>query len=614
MVMDRIKARIKPADTIGFLDMAKGAAKMAPGALGGGLATAKGLLLNKDKAYSIGALLEEQAKKNPNNTAIKYENQQISYAEFNANANRIAHYLQTQGVQSGDAVALFMENRPEVLYAVAGIVKLGAVASMINTSQRGDVLLHSLTLVKPKYVIVGQELVDGLTEVSKQLDKSLCDGGMLYLSEDGAHDAPKGFVDLDAALEQADTHNPTTTAGVLLGQPAYYIFTSGTTGLPKASVMSHLRWMRACYAMGQASIRMKPDDVFYCCLPLYHNNALTLAFSSSLGVGASIAIARKFSASRFWDDILHYDASVFCYIGELCRYLLAQPPKPAEKKHRVRACMGNGLRPEIWDEFKQRYGIDHINEFYGASEGNLAFTNAFNIDRTAGFCPLPFTIVKYDIDADEPMRDAKGKMIKVKKGEDGLLITEVTERMSFEGYTDKAASEKKLFRDVFKPGDCWFNTGDLVKNQGFKHIAFVDRLGDTFRWKGENVATTEVEGAVGAWPQVEAGCVYGVLVPGADGRAGMAAITPNVDLKQFDLKGFAEDVAANLPSYAVPLFLRFRAAQEVTGTFKFRKVELKEQGFDPEACGEPVYALIKGEYVPVDGKLYAAITTGEQKI
>ncbi|MGB1581967.1 MAG: long-chain-acyl-CoA synthetase, partial [Nevskiales bacterium] len=469
-------------------------------------------------------------------------------------------------------------------------------------------------LVKPKKIIVGSELVEALGEVSKKLDKELLGKGLLHQSEDGSQSAPKGFVDLDAALaDQADT-NPPTTGQVILGQPAYYIFTSGTTGLPKASVMSHLRWMRACYAMGQASIHMQPDDVFYCCLPLYHNNALTLAFSSALGVGASIAIARKFSASGFWKDIQHHDATVFCYIGELCRYLLAQPESAAEKNHRVRACMGNGLRPEIWDEFKQRYGIEHINEFYGASEGNLAFTNAFNVDRTAGFCPLPFTIVKYDIDADEPVRDARGQMIKVKKGEDGLLITEVTERMNFEGYTDPAASEKKLFRNVFKDGDCWFNTGDMVKHQGFKHIAFVDRLGDTFRWKGENVATTEVEGAVGAWPQVETGCVYGVQVPGADGRAGMAAITPNCALDEFDMQGFADELSEALPAYAMPLFLRFREAQEITGTFKFRKVELKEQGFDPDACGEPVYALIKGAYVPVDGSLFEAINAGEVKV
>ncbi|MDX1497745.1 MAG: long-chain-acyl-CoA synthetase [Salinisphaeraceae bacterium] len=614
MVLSRIKERLQPADTISFFELMRGAAKGAPHALTSGVATVKGLSLNKDKVYSIGALLEEQAEKNPRNIAIKYLDRQINYQEFNEQANRIAHYLAERGVGSGDAVAVLMENRPEVLFAVAGVVKLGAVASMINTSQRGDVLVHSLTLVKPKQIIVGAELVEALDEVSKELDEDVRENGRLYMAEEPGQKAPKSYVDLDAELAKQSTENPRTTGEVTLAQPAYYIFTSGTTGLPKASVMSHLRWMRACYAMGQASIHMKPDDVFYCCLPLYHNNALTLAFSSALGVGASLALARKFSASRFWDDILHYDATVFCYIGELCRYLLAQPESPAEKQHRVRACMGNGLRPEIWDEFKERYGIDHINEFYGASEGNLAFTNAFNVDRTAGFCPLPFTIVKYDIEADEPVRDDKGQLIKVKKGENGLLITEVTERMNFEGYTDPEASEKKLLRNVFEEGDCWFNTGDLVKHQGFKHIAFVDRLGDTFRWKGENVATTEVEGAVAAWPQVETACVYGVQVPGADGRAGMAAITPNCDLKDFDLKGFAEELGEALPSYAMPLFLRFREAQEVTGTFKFRKVELKEQGFDPDACGEPVYALVKGEYLPVDAKLFAQIEAGEVKL
>lgn len=585
-------------DTVSIFDLAKNLLRMTPKAPQAGLATVKALTLNKDKSHSIGLLLEEQARKFPRQIAVKYQEQQYSYDAFNAAANRVAHYLTQIGIRSGDAVALLMENRPEVLIAVAGIVKLGAVASMINTSQRGDVLLHSLTLVKPKRVIVGEELLEAIEEVAPQLEDHFLTH-CLFQRENSDTELPLGMVDFDRELEHQPVHNPSSTGRVLLGQPAYYIFTSGTTGLPKASVMSHIRWMRAMYGMGQAAMHMNPDDVMYCSLPLYHNNALTLCWGATLGAGGTLVVARKFSASRFWDDVRKYDATAFCYIGELCRYLLAQPPKTSDTQHKVRACMGNGLRPEIWDEFKTRFGIERVNEFYGASEGNIAFTNAFNVDKTAGFCPLSFAVVEYDIDAEEPVRDKKGHMKKVKRGESGLLISEVTDRMQFDGYTDKSASDSKLMRNVFKTGDCYFDTGDLVRNQGFNHIAFVDRLGDTFRWKGENVATTEVEGAVGAWPQVETACVYGVEVPGADGRAGMAAITPNCPLNEFDLSGLIAHLNNSLPAYAVPQYLRFREAQEMTGTFKFRKVELKQQGFDPVACAEPVYALVDRQYVPV---------------
>lgn len=601
------------ANTLEFRDLARSALKLAPDLPRAATAMARTLLLKKDKAQSIGSLVEQQARQRPNQLAIRYQDSAYTYAEFNQAANRVAHYLEGRGVGGGDVVAVMMENRPEVLIAVAGIVKLGAIASMINTSQRDHVLIHSLTLVKPRFTIVGSELREAIDSVSEELGQAFADS-RLFQRDDNEDECPAGYVDLDAELRQQPTTNPPSTDDVLLGQPAYYIFTSGTTGLPKASVMSHLRWTRACYSMGQAAMATRDNDVFYCALPLYHNNALTLAWSAALGGGATMALARKFSASRFWDDIRRFDATMFCYIGELCRYLLAQPERDNDRQHHVRLCVGNGLRPEIWDEFKSRFGIERINEFYGASEGNLIFTNAFNVDRTAGFCPMSFAVVKYDIDADEPVRDNNGHMLRVNKGESGLLLTEVTERFGFEGYTDPKASEKKLFRDVFAPGDCWFNTGDLVRDQGFKHIQFVDRLGDTFRWKGENVATTEVEAAVNRWPQVDQAVVYGVEVPNTDGRAGMAAITPTCPVDEFDFAGFANHVAGSLPAYARPLFLRLREAQEVTGTFKHRKVELKQEGFDPNACGEPLYLLNGAEYVTLSDKEFSAIHAGELRL
>ena len=283
---------------------------------------------------------------------------------------------------------------------------------------------------------------------------------------------------------------------MLAKDKAFYIFTSGTTGMPKASVMTHYRWLRALAGFGGLGMRLNSDDTLYCCLPLYHNNALTVALSSVLNSGATLALGKSFSASKFWDDVIRYEATAFVYIGEICTYLLNQPPKPTDRQHKVRVIAGNGLRPAIWDDFTERFGIKRVCEFYAASEGNTAFVNVLNIDKTTGICPTPVAFVEYDDDTGEPVRDDNGRVRKVQDGEPGLLLSKVSNFQPFDGYTDKEATEKKLVRDAFKEGDVWFNTGDLMRSQGFGHAAFTDRLGDTFRWKGENVATTEVEAAV----------------------------------------------------------------------------------------------------------------------
>ena len=559
---------------------------------------------------SIGTVLEKHARNNGGRVALAFDDQRWTYSQFNAWANQVAALLRSKGVGPGDAVAVLMENRPEVLACVAGIVKLGAIAGMLNHNQRGEVLEHSIRLAKAKVVIVGEECVDALesTACTPERNKEI-----QFLWE-GEGKAPRGYTAMRSLVRDMPEGNPPETANILQKQPAFYIFTSGTTGLPKASVMSHYRWLSGMAGVGKGSLRLKPDDIFYCCLPLYHNNALTVSWGAALGTGATLALSRKFSASRFWDEIRGYNATAFCYIGELCRYLLNRPASSNDRNHRVRVAIGNGLRPEIWDEFQSRFGIERICEFYGASEGNLAFINGFGLTKTAGFCPMTFAIVEFDADTEQPVRDAKGYMKKVASGGIGLLISEVTERRPFEGYTDPKASEAKLFRNVFKKGDCWFNTGDLVRDQGYKHIAFVDRVGDTFRWKGENVATTEVEGALNRHPAVEQAVVYGVQLTGCDGRAGMAALTWKGGT--LDGPGLAKHLCSTLPAYAVPLFLRLREEQEVTGTFKFRKVDLKKQGFDPSASDEPMYVLCdRGRgYEPLTVELFQRISSGELRL
>jgi acyl-CoA synthetase (AMP-forming)/AMP-acid ligase II len=569
---------------------------------------AKGLwnlaTLRPTSKMSIGLLLQRQVTKTPNAVALVFEGQAWTYAELNAWANRFAHVLQQRGVGAGDTVGILVENRPLVLAAALGTVKLGAVAAMLNHQQRGEVLVHSLSLTGPKLMLVGEECGEAWKSVTalKKRPKPavLWDGDK----------APRGADQLAPLMTAAQSGNPRGVEAITASSTCFFIFTSGTTGLPKASKMTHYRWLRGMAGLGQMGLRLTAEDRLYCCLPLYHNNALTVSLGGVLGAGASLALGRKFSASRFWDEVRAADATAFCYIGELCRYLINQPPSAKDRQHRIHSIIGNGLRPEIWAEFQARFGITNVSEFYGASESNLAFVNGFNLQRTAGFCPMPFSVVRFDHDGEQPMRGDDGHMEEVETGGVGLLITEVTDRTPFDGYTDPKATEAKLLRDVFVRGDCWFNTGDLVRDQGYRHIQFVDRVGDTFRWKGENVATTEVEAAFAAIPGVEQAVVYGVQVPHAEGRAGMAALTLS---GEFDGEAVAKALSERLPAYAVPVFVRIKTEQETTATFKYRKVDLKREGFDPEQVSDPLYVRwsSKGGYEPLTEDHLSAINKGE---
>jgi fatty-acyl-CoA synthase len=336
----------------------------------------------------------------------------------------------------------------------------------------------------------------------------------------------------------------------------------------------------------------------YSCLPLYHNNALTVAVGSVINSGSTLALGKSFSASKFWDEVIASRATAFIYIGEICRYLLNQPPKPTDRAHKVRLIAGNGLRPEIWDEFTSRFGIARVCEFYAASESNAAFINIFNVPKSTGISPTPLAYVRYDHDTGAPLRGEDGRVQRVPAGEPGLLLSPVNRLQPFDGYTDPAASEKKLVRNAFRDGDCWFNTGDLMSPQGMNHAAFVDRLGDTFRWKGENVATTEVERALGSDKSVEECTVFGVEIPRTGGRAGMAAVKLG-DGAEFDGKALAHTVYDQLPTYALPLFLRVVEAMEHTTTFKSRKVDLRDEAYGPD-IEDPLYVLAGRDegYVP----------------
>ena len=553
-----------------------------------------GLVLLPTSKTSIGRVFGNRAARNPDRTFIRFGDQEITYRQANETANRYAAVLADRGVRSGHVVGIMLRNSPDAVLVMLAAVKCGAVAGMLNYNQRSELLAHSIGLLDSTVVVCEPDLIEPIID-------------------SGADVAELISVERLATFAQGKpAANPASAAQVQARDPAFYIFTSGTTGHPKASVMTHQRWLRALAGFSGLGVRLRGNDTLYCALPLYHNNALTVALSSVIDAGATLALGKSFSVSRFWDEVIEMKATAFIYIGELCRYLLNQPPKPTDRAHKVRVIVGNGLRPDIWEEFTQRFGIKRVVEFYAASEGNTAFINVFNIPKSTGINPLPLAYVEYEPETGDPVRDDAGRVRRVPSGQPGLLISPVTRLSPFDGYTDKSASEKKLVRNAFKDGDVWFNTGDVMSPQGMGHAAFADRLGDTFRWKGENVATTDVEAPLSADPSVEECAVFGVEVPDTGGRAGMAAVKLRQGA-QFDGKALAARLYEALPGYSVPLFIRLVESLETTTTFKSRKVELRNQAYGPGVC-DPLYVLAgrKEGYVPFYEGYPAEVAAGKR--
>jgi fatty-acyl-CoA synthase len=578
--------------SVGLLDLATGLPALALDAPVILRAALTGLLARPGSKTSIGTVFQDRAAQHGNRTFLRFDDQQISYRHANETANRYAAVLAERGVRRGDVVGIMLRNSPDAVLTMLAAVKCGAVAGMLNYNQREEVLAHSIGLLNATVVVAESDFVEPMVDSGAEVADLLT------------------IENLAALAEAKPVGNPASAAQVQARDPAFYIFTSGTTGHPKASVMTHQRWLRALAGFSGLGVRLRSNDTLYCALPLYHNNALTVALSSVIDAGATLALGKTFSASRFWDEVIRMRATAFIYIGELCRYLLNQPPKPTDRAHKVRVIVGNGLRPEIWQEFTTRFGIKRVVEFYAASEGNTAFINIFNIPGSTGINPMPLAYVEFDAETGEPVRDGGGRVRRVPSGQPGLLLSPVTRLSPFDGYTDKAASEKKLVRDAFKDGDVWFNTGDVMNPQGMGHAAFADRLGDTFRWKGENVATTDVEAALASDPGVGECTVFGVEVPDTGGRAGMAAIKLRGGV-QFDGVGLAEVLYERLPGYAIPLFVRIVESLETTSTFKSRKVDLRNQAYGPE-LSDPLYVLCGRQegYVPFYSEYPAEVAAG----
>jgi fatty-acyl-CoA synthase len=535
-------------------------------------------------------IVDELADRYGDAPALLSDRESFTYRELAARANQYARWTLAEQIQKGDTVCLMMPNRPEYMALWLGVTRVGGVVALLNSNLTGPTLAHCINVVTPKHIIVAADLLERF-ETARAL---IAGDAKLWVHGDSGTDHPRIDRAVDALSGAKLAHSE--TRALTIEDRALFIYTSGTTGLPKAANMNHYRLMLAGHAFAGV-MATRPTDRMYDCLPMYHTAGGLVATGAILVSGGSVVIREKFSAREFWDDIARWNCTIFQYIGEFCRYLLNSPPHPKETAHRLRLACGNGLRPDVWPDFKRRFGIPHIIEFYAATEGNVSLFNFEDKEGAVGRIPwflerrFPTKVVRFDLDLQQPIRDRQGFCIECEIEEAGEVIGKILKDPSkpgarFEGYATKVETDKKVLHDVFEEGDSWFRTGDLMRKDADGYFYFMDRIGDTFRWKGENVSTTEVEETIGQFPGVGETNVYGVSIPGRDGRAGMAALVVNA---RFDLAEFRTYLVRGLPDYARPLFLRLRSEMDVTSTFKQRKIDFVAQGFDPSTTTDPIY-------------------------
>jgi fatty-acyl-CoA synthase len=558
----------------------------------------------------LSTVIEEIAARAGDQPALLSDRECMTYAELAARANQYARWALQQGLSKGDVVGLLMTNRPEYFAIWLGITSVGCIVSLFNTNLVGPSLAHCINIVGLGHLIASSEFVDSLGAVLSQLD------GSPAIWTHGVEHAPFQQIDLEIRQYSGASLSTDERRHVTIEDRALYIFTSGTTGLPKAANISHARIMQWSHWFA-GMMDIQPADRMYNCLPMYHSVGGVQVPGATLVAGGSVVLREKFSASQFWNDISRWECTLFQYIGELCRYLLHAAPSSHPIDHRIRMACGNGLGYEVWNNFKERFGIPHIFEFYAATEGGVSLFNIQGKPGAIGHIPGYLThrfsppLVKFDVERDEPARNEQGFCIRCATNEAGEAIGKIVDDPTsvgsrFEGYTDNHATNKKILRNVFAEGDAWVRTGDLMRKDEKGFFYFVDRVGDTFRWKGENVSTSEVSEAICNFPGIKHANVYGVAIPGAEGRIGMAALVVDGRL---DLIAFRNHLASQLPSYARPAFLRIRQDVELTGTFKYSKTDLVRQGYDPTATSDAIYFdnPESKSFVPLDRFLFDRI-------
>ena len=564
------------------------------------------LTWSPDSDQTVPLALETWAAERPADPFLWFEGRTLSVGEVNRRVNQHAHAYRSLGLAAGDVVALLLENRPEYIYHFYGLAKLGVVAALLNPRAGGPHLLHTLTASGARLLVAGDSELQALGQTSTSWSAvPLPLGIALDAERPGTH----AYRDWASLVETQPDHDPHETRGRRLGHVMAYIFTSGTTGLPKAAVVKHHRFYRAGKLLG-GLVPVTSADCIYDCLPLYHASGNAVGLSLAVTQRARLALARRFSTRQFWADCAASQATLFVYIGEICRYLYQSPPSPHDRAHAVRRMVGNGLRADIWDPFCSRFGIEKVVEFYGATEGNAETANVLGTSGSCGvLLPGRMALARYDVERAELLRNRRGFCEPCPAGEPGLLLGAIGPRNEFAGYADRGATERKVLRDVFRAGDAWYDTGDLLRRDRLYRLYFVDRLGDTFRWKGENVSTQEVAEALRGVAGVMDATVYGVVVPGTEGRAGMAAVVLD---GPFDPGGLFAALSERLPAYAQPRFLRLVKELDLTETFKHRKQRLQQEGFDPARVEDPLYAWDKEHrtYAPLTTEVREALAAG----
>ncbi|KAL0082542.1 hypothetical protein J3Q64DRAFT_1751979 [Phycomyces blakesleeanus] len=573
---------------------------------------------------------KDQAKAHPNRVFLYFEGKEYTLRQLEKASNRMAHWLLSLNIHKDDVVCMMHQNHPTFYIVLLAISKIGAIPALINTNLSGDSLAHCVTVAKASMLIFDPVYETQVESISAKLSEQNI---RLYAYGESTETGEIPDLHIASAVtpmvlesfSERDT-SESYLKGINLQDPAYLIYTSGTTGLPKAAISQHAR---ICYGMSMYSktAGIKENQRVYCVLPLYHSSGLIVASSVTLFAGGSIVLGRKFSASRFWNDCVDYKVDVFSYIGEFCRYLLSQPPHPLERKHHVQLVYGNGMRPDIWNKFRDRFNIPKICEFYAATEAPTSMFNVNSNDFGAGAVGFrgrlmrsfrrELKIIKIDPITEDPLRGKDGFCIQCPYGEQGELLVMIDEAspVQFSGYyKNNEATTKKVLTDVFVKGDAYFRSGDLLHVDADGFFFFGDRVGDTFRWKSENVATTEVAQAVSTFPGITEANIYGALVPNHDGRAGMAAIV--IGQEGIDFKAFYQHLSKKLPRYAIPVFIRFVPSMEMTGTFKQQKVEYRNQGIDLAKIPEEgsIYWLQKDTYVPFTKEDLNKLEAGKSKL
>uniref|UniRef100_UPI0037E98FB6 long-chain fatty acid transport protein 2-like n=1 Tax=Semicossyphus pulcher TaxID=241346 RepID=UPI0037E98FB6 len=577
--------------------------------------------LNKFKKnkpfYSILDCFLDKVRRQPNKKFLIFEESSYTYSQADKESNKVARALSTHAhLKEGDTVALFLGNEPLFVWGWLALAKLGCTASLLNCNIRSKSLLHCFSCCEAKVLVAGADLRAAVEEVLPTLKQQGI--RVFLLGEDCGVDGIKSLSD---KIQQASDEplSPQLRASIHLKSPALYIYTSGTTGLPKAAVVNHERLWMAAFLQSIAGVRS--DDIIYIYLPLYHSAGFLMGLCGAIEKGITIALRRKFSASHFWNDCRKYNVTVIQYIGEIMRYLCNTPKRDNDKDHKVRVALGNGIRSDTWADFLQRFGNIRICECYGATEGNVGFVNyagkvgAIGKEHFLHKMSCPYALIRYDTEKEEPVKDSRGFCIEVPRGETGLLVAKIGVKSPFIGYAkNQQQTEKKKLKDVFVKGDLYFNSGDLLRIDDEGFVFFQDRIGDTFRWKGENVATTEVADHLLMVDCVEEANVYGVKVPGHEGRIGMAALTLKENM-DFDGSAAYKHVKHYLPSYARPRFIRIQNSLELTGTFKQMKLKLGEEGFDPAVVRDPLFYLEDNNgYVPMTQEIFNGIAEGRSRL